>query len=125
MTNMKYVNKITYEHTLRTIQWIAIGCVLPLQFAIAAPPTVAIDTPAAPVTIIKGQALNLTGHASDISSGSLTGDQLVWTSDRDGPLGKGASVNSHLSAGVHTVTLNATNTHGESALATVTVTVGY
>lgn len=122
---MKLLKTVTYKQVLKTLNWIVLGTVLPLSISFAVPPTVAIDTPATSVSITKGQELKFTGHASDGSSGNLTGNQLVWSSNRDGSLGKGASINAMLSAGEHTVTLNATNSYGESALASVTISVGH
>lgn len=98
--------------------------VVPLHVAVSAPPTVAIESPAGPVTVFKGQSLVLKGHAVDSVTGNDTsGQQLAWSSDLDGPLGDGPSVEVFLSAGTHTVSLTATNDQGEVALATVVVTV--
>lgn len=53
------------------------------------------------------------GAASDSEDGELTGEALVWTSDReDGAIGWGENFVSSLSAGVHAITLSATDSDG-------------
>jgi hypothetical protein len=95
-----------------------------VSIARAAPPAVRIDSPPGAVTVDKGQPLALRGRGTDPAAGAIADQQLVWASDRDGPLGHGPSIEAKLSAGTHTVSLTATGVGGEMALATVGVTVG-
>lgn len=92
--------------------------------ASGAPPVVHIDAPPGAVTIGKGQWLALAGRASDPATGPLSATQLVWSSDRDGPLGTGPAINVLLSAGTHRVSLTVTGDTGEMAVTTVDVIVG-
>ncbi len=88
-------------------------------------PTVKIISPLNGSTHDFNEAITFSGTGSDFNDGDLTGTALVWTSSRDGQIGTGETfVKSDLSAGVHTITLTATNSHGQSRSAKVTITVG-
>jgi hypothetical protein len=77
----------------------------------------------APVVLENGQLL-LTGDGYDADDGALPDERLVWTSDRDGTLGTGQTlVTTPLSAGRHTITLTATDRDGNTATATIVLTV--
>lgn len=102
---------------------IAILLLAAVAVAMAAPPVVRIDSPPGAVTVAKGQILKLRGRASDPAAGAIPDPELVWASDRDGPLGHGPSIEVKLSAGTHTLSLTATGPGGEMAFATVGVTV--
>jgi hypothetical protein len=68
--------------------------------------------------------LTLEGAAYDPEDGPLTGASLAWASDRDGPLGTGETLEGvALSGGDHILTLEATDSQGESTTVTVSVTV--
>ena len=55
----------------------------------------------------------LLGRADDHQDGVLTDTLAIsWFSDRDGALGNGEAQNVMLSAGVHVITLQATNSDG-------------
>lgn len=96
----------------------------PLYAARGAPPVVEIKSPASPITVFKGQSVPLRGHATDTATGNMIPPRfMVWASNVDGRLGNGPSVEAQLSAGIHTVSLTATNDKGEVAVATVVVTV--
>lgn len=72
-----------------------------------------------------GEQIDFTGSASDPMDGDLTGDSLVWASDRDGEIGAGTMVSTAtLSAGAHEITLTATNSQGVQATATLFIIVG-
>src|SRR5262249_46636610 len=76
-------------------------------------PSAEIAEPASAVTIAAGQTLSLEGDAYDVDSGTLGGDRLQWSSNRDGMLGIGASLAvSTLSVGVHTITFRADDGEG-------------
>lgn len=88
-------------------------------------PVVSITGPAAqgngaPHTVFEGTGVTFTATASDPDDGPLTGSSLVWTSNVDGALGTGASLlAAGLSAGMHTVTLTATDSDLNETEATV------
>jgi hypothetical protein len=69
-------------------------------------------------------ALTLEGVAYDPEDGPLTGASLTWSSDRDGSLGTGETLEGvTLSGGGHVLTLKATDSEGQSTGASVSVTV--
>ena len=60
-------------------------------------PTVQILEPGPDLAVTPGTTIPLRGVATDPEDGSLTGSRLVWSSDRDGILGTGQSINVVLS----------------------------
>lgn len=70
----------------------------------------------------EGTAVPITGTAVDFEDGTLT-DSLVWTSDLDGALGTGGSINPVLSVGTHTVTAGVTDSGGRTAADSIIVTI--
>jgi hypothetical protein len=72
-------------------------------------PTAQITAPTSGITVVEGAAVTITGTATDPEDGSLTGTSLTWSSDLDGDLGSGDSINPTLTAGTHTITLTATD----------------
>jgi predicted CxxxxCH...CXXCH cytochrome family protein len=87
-----------------------------------APPTVNITAPTT-YTFAKGTSITFSGTATDNEDGSLS-DSIVWSSDLEGPLGKGASLPySALIPGAHTITAQVLDTDGVTSTATVSVTV--
>ena len=88
------------------------------------PPVVSITAPANNATFFQGSSITFTGTATDPEDGALTGAALEWSSDRDGPLGTGASItNTTLSAGAHVITLVGRDSGGNTGTATRTVQV--
>src|SRR5207245_2937584 len=71
---------------------------------------------------LAGSPVTFSGTANDLEDGPL-GARLVWTSDRDGTLGTGASITKALSPGPHRITAAVTDTGGLVGTATVGVTV--
>ncbi|MFW6089196.1 MAG: leishmanolysin-related zinc metalloendopeptidase [Gemmatimonadota bacterium] len=100
-----------------------------ITFGIGGAPQVEIDGPeeqsnGAPHTVTVGTTVTFSGSAVDVEDGSLAGAALSWTSNVDGPLGTGSSLPTDvLSAGMHTVTLTATDSDDNEAKATVLVIV--
>lgn len=87
-------------------------------------PSAQIVSPAGPVVIAAGQTLSLEGDAYDVDVGTLTEEQLEWSSSLDGVLGNGASLAvSTLSVGGHVITFRADDGEGGVTTATVTVAV--
>ena len=87
------------------------------------PPGMTLLSPVAGTTVLEGEAVALSGSATDAEDGDLSA-QINWTSDLDGALGTGANVSvSTLSVGVHLLTATATDSHGAVANATTSVTV--
>lgn len=96
------------------------------QFSVPVnPPQVDIDNPKANATFATGAMLSLRGSAYDPQDEEITSDDaLVWASDVQGELGKGALLNvKNLKAGKHTITLTATNSFKTTGTATVTITI--
>jgi hypothetical protein len=84
-------------------------------------PLVAIINAAASQEIGTEAQGRLVGVAYDPEDGLLPEDSFVWTSDRDGQIGKGnrAPLES-LSTGTHTITLSVTDSQGQRATAQIT-----
>jgi len=88
------------------------------------PPTVAITSPTPGASITTGTAVVLQGIADDPEDGSLTGSALTWSSSLDGSLGTGTSLTvDSLSAGSHTITLQAADLGGVTNQATLLLIV--
>lgn len=88
------------------------------------PPSVWIGSPADGASAFLGQGVHFEGAASDPEDGPLSGESLEWVSDRDGSLGRGASLSvTSLSPGAHTVSLRAIDSGENATSAQVQVTV--
>jgi hypothetical protein len=71
-------------------------------------PEVGIISPQDGDTFNPGDAVFFLGYGDDPETGSLEGEQLIWTSDLNGVLGHGPQIASAtLAPGTHTVTLTA------------------
>lgn len=73
--------------------------------------------------LVSDGAVPLVGVARDLEDGQLTGTSLAWTSSIDGPLGTGGTLNVPLTAGVHTITLTATDSTTNTDSASITLTM--
>jgi hypothetical protein len=101
-----------------------VGVYTSTQFTIPdQPPQPAITGPQTGATFLEGQTINFTANALDRQDGVITDTQLIWRSSRDGLLGTGPSLYKILSVGVHTITLQATNSAGLSATTNITLSV--
>ena len=88
-------------------------------------PKVLITSPANNSEIGEGQIVAFLANATDPEDNVLTGQSVVWQSDRDGFLGFGASfTKSNLSVGTHVITVTATDSTGIETNASITITVG-
>jgi len=91
------------------------------------PPQVSILSPGPDSFINSDEVVALTGDAYDPEQGALTGSALTWESDRDGPLGSGATLilsASSLTPGPHRLILRATDGDGMTGIASVNIIVG-
>ncbi len=89
-------------------------------------PVAAIDLPAANTAYKVGAMVTLQGNAYDYQDEEITEDDaLVWSSDLQGELGKGETLNlTNLKPGAHVITLKATNRFKLSGTDSVTIYVG-
>ena len=70
--------------------------------------------------------IDLEGRGSDPEDGELSGDALVWTSDLDGELGTGETLQldaSTLQWGDHVLTLAATDSDSNAGIASIVITI--
>ena len=80
--------------------------------ALNTPPVVTVTSPLNGETFDEGVAISFVGMATDTEHGDLS-TGLAWSSDRDGPIGTGATfIDDTLSAGVHAVTATVTDGGG-------------
>lgn len=86
-------------------------------------PSVSISQPAPNATFAQGATISFVGSATDPEDGPLAGASLTWRSDRDGVLGTGSAISRTLSAGVHRITLDASDSRGAVFRAERTISV--
>ena len=99
-------------------------CVLPLYFA-GCKPVVTIIEPVNGDKFKVGETIIFEGKATDQEHPNLADNAFVWTSDKDGEIGTGPSIESSgLSEGRHTITLTVTDPAGQSGQSGVTITIG-
>ena len=90
------------------------------------PPVPTILNPANGSISIPGGLVVLQGNATDMEDGTLADEKLVWSSDRQGELGIGPSVELiSLEPGTHIITLTAMDSYGISVDTSVQITVAY
>ncbi len=85
------------------------------------PPTAVIAEPTGRVAFYSSDIIHFTANAYDAEDGTLTGSSLAWTSSIDGQIGTGASFDTTISEGTHTITLTATDSSGSTTQRTVVV----
>jgi hypothetical protein len=86
-------------------------------------PQVTISQPVSGAVLPFGTPATLSGSATDVEDGALSGASLSWRSSVDGVLGTGAMRTANLTQGVHVLTLTATDSMGATGTASVTVSV--
>lgn len=100
-----------------------------ITFGVGGAPQAAIISPedqasGAPHTVTLGSNVTFSGSGLDVEDGELGGAALSWSSNVDGVLGTGTSLPvDDLTAGMHTVTLTATDSDGFEGKTTVLVIV--
>jgi hypothetical protein len=94
-----------------------------IALTVNAAPIATITAPPDGSSVAQGDAVTLTGTATDAEDGDLSAS-LAWVSDRDGALGTGASVtHSDLSVGLHTITASVTDSGGVAGSDPITLAV--
>ena len=89
------------------------------------PPTPAILNPNGDINIPIGDLVVMLGTATDMEDGTLPDISLAWSSDKQGDLGTGSSLPvANLQPGLHTITLTATDSNGNTGQSTVHVYIG-
>ncbi|MDD4801909.1 MAG: zinc-ribbon domain-containing protein [Syntrophomonas sp.] len=83
----------------------------------------------APVLYVDGavvatEGVTFSASAYDSADGWMYDDRITWTSDKDGAIGNGSSLFlTTLANGKHSITVTATNAHGQQAVETFDITV--
>jgi len=89
-------------------------------------PVAEIDAPENNRLYVGDQMVMLEGTGSDVDEGSLTGSRLAWSSNLNGALGTGTSLNISalsLQEGTHTITLTATDTPNLTGTSSITIRI--
>jgi len=95
-----------------------------IEIVVNQPPAVTISSPADGTEVVEGLPVSLSGSATDPESGPVPGSRLSWSSNRDGALGTGPTLETDaLSVGDHVVTLRATDDRGLAGSTSVDLTV--
>jgi hypothetical protein len=88
-------------------------------------PGAVINAPADLAVYPPGENVLFAGDGFDLEDGSLPEGSLTWSSDMDGPLGSGRTLErSDLSEGKHTITLDVSDSQGKHARASITLKIG-
>ena len=66
----------------------------------------------------------LDGTGYDLEDGIISGDNISWSSDKDGFLGTGPNILVDLSYGCHTLTIKITDSDGYSSQDSINIFVG-
>ena len=89
-----------------------------------ASPVVTIVAPANGDTFAQGASVQFSATAIDAEDGAIANADIAWSTDVEGPLGVGGTVqNALVVAGAHVVTCTATDSQGNVGSASITITV--
>jgi hypothetical protein len=91
--------------------------------ATGSPPTAQINHPGDGEMRPAAMDIPFIGVAGDPEDGPLSGASMVWTSDLAGEIGTGESFNAPLSAGMHVITLTATDSDGNTGTDQITLDI--
>ncbi|HKA02687.1 MAG TPA: hypothetical protein VKD67_00110, partial [Acidimicrobiales bacterium] len=92
-----------------------------ITVVVNAAPTLTITAPASGSAFAFNEPIVLTANAADLEDGNL-GAAVVWSSNLDGILGMGATLNpTGLHSGTHTITAQVTDAGGKSASTSITL----
>lgn len=86
------------------------------------PPQLAITSPSNGSSFNEGSTINFTATAVDNEDGNI-GASIRWTSSIDGDIGTGASINSNLSNGAHSITATVTDSEGNQVSESLSIAV--
>ena len=87
-------------------------------------PVASITSPAQDSIFTMDDMITFSGSGSDAEDGELSGTALVWRSDLDGLIGTGETCTTDtLNAGIHQITLTATDSEGATGTQSVTISV--
>ncbi|MFP4306556.1 MAG: hypothetical protein ACLFQQ_04990 [Desulfococcaceae bacterium] len=89
-----------------------------------AAPEITLRSPADGARLPADSPVLLDAEAVDPEDGPLPDDAYVWTSDREGALGTGASLTAGGLSGAHRITLTVTDSDGAETSQAVTIQVG-
>ena len=92
------------------------------------PPDAFMITPNNDDAFSEDEVLTLEATALDMEDGQLSGTQLQWSSDIDGPLGTGDVVllnTNALSERQHTISVSATDSRGSNDIASVNINISH
>ncbi len=87
------------------------------------PPDVAITHPRPDGSFLEHTEILFTGDGFDNQAGTLDGQNMVWSSSRDGFLGYGRQIETNLSVGTHEITLTAINSVGQSVVDSLEISI--
>jgi hypothetical protein len=103
-------------------QWSSVDGTFRVDYQV--PPVVNITAPYDGIVFMQGDDINVTGYATDLEDGNITGNALVWSSSINGIMGSGNEITfATLSPGSHTITLTATDSFGLSSSDSINLTV--
>lgn len=87
------------------------------------PPMARIDNPGNNTVFTPLTNIVFNGIVNDLEDGVLPDTAIIWTSNIDGELGTGSSLNSLLTLGTHTISLTVTDSRGTSVTDNITVVI--
>lgn len=85
-------------------------------------PSITITSSVPGILDASGQRYGFSASALDSEDGNLS-STITWNSNKDGSLGVGSSIQTTLSAGIHTITIQVSDSKGKTAAASAQVTV--
>lgn len=87
-------------------------------------PNIVITSPNKDITLPQGSEITFKCLANDMTDGDLTGESIVWESDKDGVIGTGVTlITSSLSKNIHKITATATDSNGKASSDDVVVNI--